>query len=141
MKKYTNLNLGFTLIELLVVIAIIAMLASVIIASVSAASLRSRDTRRIQDVNQIQKALELYFVGHGRYPGTDDTRADLTSASAVGQLLINDHAMSVIPSDPLSPDQEYEYTATNLRVKYKLYFTLEGSSVPGYVQGENYLMP
>lgn len=59
---------GFTLIELLVVISIIAVLSSVVLAALNNARLKARDTRRIQDLAQIRRALELYYDDNGRYP-------------------------------------------------------------------------
>src|SRR3989344_3151289 len=59
---------GFTLIELLVVIAIIGMLASVVLASMSGVRERARDTRRLQDLRNIQTALELYYTDNKHYP-------------------------------------------------------------------------
>jgi general secretion pathway protein G len=66
-KKSTK---GFTLIELLVVIAIIGILSSVVLASLNTARLKSRDTRRIADVKQLQLALALYFDSNASYPVT-----------------------------------------------------------------------
>lgn len=59
---------GFTLIELLVVIAIIGILSSVVLASLNSARMKSRDARRISDLNQIRNALELYYSVNGTYP-------------------------------------------------------------------------
>lgn len=60
---------GFTLIELLVVIAIIALLSSVVLAALSSARAKARDARRISDIRQIQRAIELYPDDHnGAYP-------------------------------------------------------------------------
>jgi len=59
---------GFTLIELLVVIAIIGILSSVVLASLNSARVKSRDARRIADLNQISKAMELYYDANGQYP-------------------------------------------------------------------------
>ena len=63
-----SLARGFTLIELLVVIAIIGVLSSVVLVSLNAARVKARDAARIADIQQIEKALELYYADHGRYP-------------------------------------------------------------------------
>ena len=78
---------GFTLIELLVVIAIIALLASIILASLNTARSKSRDARRVADLKEIQLALELYYNDNGKYP---------TSLS----LLPTGNYISVVPTDP-----------------------------------------
>jgi prepilin-type N-terminal cleavage/methylation domain-containing protein len=59
---------GFSLIEILVVIAIIAILSSVVIASLSSARLRSRDQSRVVGIIELRKAIELYYLDYGRYP-------------------------------------------------------------------------
>ena len=59
---------GFTLIELLVVVAIIGLLSSSVLASLNTAREKSRDARRITDMKEIQKALELYYDDHLLYP-------------------------------------------------------------------------
>ena len=65
-------NKGFTLIELLVVIAIIGMLSSVVLASLNSAREKARDAKRIADLREIEKALELYFDDNGEYPTYGD---------------------------------------------------------------------
>ena len=62
---------GFTLIELLVVIAIIALLASIVMASLNQARSKSRDGRRIADIKQLQLALSLYYNDKSTYPAPD----------------------------------------------------------------------
>ncbi|PJE64694.1 MAG: hypothetical protein COU90_01410 [Candidatus Ryanbacteria bacterium CG10_big_fil_rev_8_21_14_0_10_43_42] len=59
---------GFTLIELLVVIAIISLLASIVLASLNNARIKSRDVKRQGDLKQLQLALELFFDSNGSYP-------------------------------------------------------------------------
>jgi prepilin-type N-terminal cleavage/methylation domain-containing protein len=78
---------GFTLIELLVVIAIIGILSSVVLASLNTARLKSRDTRRIADIKQLQLALALYFDSNSQYP---DVLADLAPTY-----------IAAIPTDPV----------------------------------------
>lgn len=60
---------GFTLIEILIAIAIIGILASVIAFVLVVIKQRSADTRRVSDINQIAKALELYYDKNAEYPG------------------------------------------------------------------------
>ena len=68
---------GFTLIELLVAIAIIGILAAVVIVALGSARAKSRDTRRKVDINEVQRALDVYADDHdGFYPMTTPTSAD-----------------------------------------------------------------
>jgi type II secretory pathway pseudopilin PulG len=53
---------------LLVVIAIIGLLASVILVSLNNARSKSRDAKRVADINQLAKGLELYFNSCQSYP-------------------------------------------------------------------------
>ena len=63
-----NKNKGFTLIELLVVIAIIGVLAAVILASLNSARAKARDAKRIKDIQEIRKAIDLYVDDNGNAP-------------------------------------------------------------------------
>ena len=64
---------GFTLIEILVVVAIIGLLATVVTTSLSHARLKARDSKRKEDLAQLQKALEIYYNTNNRYPCTGDS--------------------------------------------------------------------
>ena len=66
MKKQS----GFTLIELLVVIAIIGLLSSIVLVSLVSSRMKARDAKRIGDVNQLAKAMELFFNSYSSYPTT-----------------------------------------------------------------------
>lgn len=88
---------GFTLIELLVVIAIIGILSSVVLASLNTARLKSRDSRRISDIKQLQLALALYSDSNGGgYPTT------LTPLAPT--------YIAVVPTDPVG-GAAYRYAA------------------------------
>ena len=61
---------GFTLIELLVVIAIIALLSSVVLSSFNSARSKARDAQRQSDIQNVHKAIQLYWLKHNTYPST-----------------------------------------------------------------------
>jgi len=129
-----NNTSGFTLIELLVVLAIIAMLASVIFASMGTAQKKSRDTRRMEDVSSIVKALELYQVGRSRFPKSVSTIV-LDGTDAVSLTIIGDGAIASMPLDPIHPDYTYRYNTNSLATNFTITFCLEGNSIPGYAAG------
>src|SRR3989338_5409213 len=62
---------AFTLIELLVVISVIGLLASIVLVSLNSARAKARDAKRLTDLAQIKKALELYYDDNGSYPNTN----------------------------------------------------------------------
>lgn len=90
---------GFTLIELLVVVAIIGMLSSVVLAALGDARASARDSRRIQDLKQIQTALELYRQENDNtYPVcSNEYINDQTACLAVA---LTPRYMSSVPVDP-----------------------------------------
>ena len=99
-KKRTGRR-GFTLIELLVVIAIIGVLASIVLASLNTARKKSRDTRRVADMNQVKLALELYFDSIKNYP------LDVAGGNPAG---VTPTYISVWPTPPAGAGETvYEY--------------------------------
>jgi len=118
--KLTSKNRkGFTLVELLVVIAIIAILATIILASVGSYREKSRDSRRLNDLRQIVPALELYYNENNQYPGTDNTESwgdDVTAGTLVYELQGvggGGAFMSLVPSDPGSMTYFYYPGSSN----------------------------
>lgn len=69
---------GFTLIELLVVISIIGILSTLLMANVGGVRERARDVQRKSDINQIQKALEMYKNSR-KPPSYPNDPSDLTA--------------------------------------------------------------
>jgi len=71
---------AFTLVELLMVLAIIALLTTLSFVSLGPVREKARDARRFQDMNQITKALQLYWIDNEYYPmrtcGPEDGQPD-----------------------------------------------------------------
>jgi prepilin-type N-terminal cleavage/methylation domain-containing protein len=108
---------GFTLVELLVVISIIGVLATLVLLQLGTARAKSRDAKRISDINQLRSAVEQYFEDNsGRYPEA------ITSAE-LGSY------MTTIPTDPLTGDPyDYSFTPADDPLSFRLGTTLEGTS-------------
>ena len=65
-------NRGFTLIELLVVISIIGLLASVTLVALQSVKTRAKDLKVFVEIKEFAKALEIYKLENGVYPGAYD---------------------------------------------------------------------
>lgn len=59
---------GFTVVELLVVVGVLGVLASILFTSLQSARVKARDAQRLQDLDTMQAALEMYFRDNGHYP-------------------------------------------------------------------------
>ncbi len=125
---------GFTLIELLVVIAIIGLLASIVIVSLASTQSRARDTRRLEDVNSLQKGFALYLASNGSYPISVSTTT-LDGTDSVSAALIADGAFSAMPQDPQYPTYSYEYSTNANGNTYLISFCLETDTIQNYAQG------
>jgi len=71
MKKNNN-NRGFTLLELLVVMVIIGVLVTIGLRSFTQSQIKSRDAKRKSDIEQLERALELYRGDKGHYPVSNE---------------------------------------------------------------------
>lgn len=90
---------AFTLIELLVVISVIGILIATVTLSFSGAQRKARDARRIEDMNSIQKAMEMYYGGN-----------DYTYPTASAPLTANGY-LQTVPTDPKpAPYAQYQWT-------------------------------
>ena len=141
MKTLKNQAHGFTLIELLVVIAIIGLLSSVVLAAVNDVREKARDSTRIQLVNQLQRALELYYDDNGHYPAIQHLLTDADDTPGCGhndrwcilESLLEPYLTSELPKDD-SLDDTYWYIYNSIAAKgnqwYGLGVFLEDSSHP-----------
>jgi prepilin-type N-terminal cleavage/methylation domain-containing protein len=126
-----NFREGFTLIELLVVVAIIGILSTFVLSNLGAAKSKSRDTTRKQNLDQIVKAISLYYSQIGDIPGATSECIDVTNAAFTAFLtptFIKD-----IPNDPSNPTSgtsgNYVYeNQSDSTGKYRLCASVENTN-------------
>jgi general secretion pathway protein G len=108
-------NKGFTLIELLVVIAIIGLLSTLAVIALNSARAKSRDSKRVSDVKQIQTALELYYADNNGYPASSGTTLGVTGAKSLSSAGFSDTAvdptyMGQVPASAKPADNPTDVT-------------------------------
>lgn len=135
---------GFTLMELMIVIGLIMILSVVGIGSFTASTVKSKDSQRKGNLNQISKALEVFYTDVGRYPlsetltDTEDQKNTIHCYEKVGVVVTNticsgsrlysviDGVMTTyitVPTDP-DPAQKYPYVSID-GTSFSLYASLE----------------
>jgi len=128
---------GFTLIELLIVMAILGILATVGLNSFRSSQLKSRDAKRKSDLEQVQRALEMYYNDYGNYPGSEGGKIKIEVALTWGSAEMKDSNtlyMKELPKDPTG-NPEYCYSKNDLPSGYKLYAKLENGQDPHCIGG------
>lgn len=118
---------GFTLIELLVIMVIIALLSVVAIVTLSSSQRKSRDARRLADLKELQKAVELYHSELGVFPLTTSTSNETWTefGTAIENYITN------TPIDPTNRDDTdyvYSYGTNNAGSEYFLGAKLENTA-------------
>jgi prepilin-type N-terminal cleavage/methylation domain-containing protein len=114
---------GFTFIEILVVVTVIALLTTVAAVSYVAVNKRSRDAKRLGDLEQVRAALELCRTDAGSYP------ASISS----GVVCNSNTYLATLPVDPKNGQSggsfTYGYTYNRLTTTtYQLCAYLENTS-------------
>jgi len=100
---------GFTLIELLVVISIIALLSSVVLSALQTARAKARDTKRVQDIQQLIRAVSLYASDNrGSYPSSLESFGSYTEPSTAA-FAAQIAPYLVAPRDPVQTGAYHYY--------------------------------
>lgn len=117
---------AFTLVELIVVITILAILATIGYASLIGYGLTARDTKRISDLNNITKVIELYKIQTWNYPPVTNPINISFSGSTIwmqGSFWEETRwfarRISEVPIDPLTLN-EFAYAKTQLTGEYQV---------------------
>jgi type II secretory pathway pseudopilin PulG len=131
----------FTIMELLVTFVIIGILAVALFGSLGNSIMKSRDARRLADMREIEKALNLYSAQFGSFPKSPDG-AEITvdGKDALSQTLAEGRFIRSVPRDPKSPDFSYHYQSDGKT--FTLSFCIEGKPPQGFEHGcENTIRP
>ena len=121
---------GFTLIELLVVVAIIGLLSTLAVVALSTAREKTRDSKRLSDLKNIQTALELHYTGNNQYPvvavGVELGAGDFACLNGDGFAAAGcaEPFLSAVPTGP-NAGEVYTYTSAD-GTAYTVVGTLEG---------------
>lgn len=133
---------AFTLLELLVAIAIIGIVATLAVISLQQARGRARDSKRINDIQQVHMALEFFFNENGRYPSEEEW-----SSGSINSPLSGEPYIQPVPSAPTPADGDcsldsnfYAYNSQKNNTEYRLYFCL-GGPTSNLSAGEKVLTP
>ena len=147
----TTGNRGYSLIELLVVTTIIGILASVILFTVGEAREQARNSTVESEVEQLVKALDLYYVDYGQYPtsgqlwdclGEDRDGDGNCATNASNRYLYENNSSDITDqlSEYIAHDQLTNYAEIDEYVEGILYRSTTGSSgyeLIYYLEGTN----
>ena len=136
MKQFKKGSLWFTLVELIVVITILAILWTIAFISLQWYSASARDSKRISDINNIKKSLELFSINTWKYPIPDNPNEATFSWSKIWtQWTIWDNITTNLsrnlnskPTDPLT-EIEYTYSATYSQTEFEVLAIYESDIV------------
>ena len=132
----TKRKQAFTLVELIVVITILAILWTIAFISLQCYSAQARDSKRLSDIQNIKKSLELFSLNTWKYPLPDSGTWVLYAGEILcTQWIVWDTVtinlsrnLNEKPLDPLT-EIEYTYSTINSQTKYELLSIYESDLV------------
>ena len=93
----TQKNAGFSMMELIIVLMILVTITGIALPRFGSATERADDTRRIADLNSVQKALEIYHGEHGAYPKVSGWSGDATKYGGHGYTATDPYIPGLVP--------------------------------------------
>lgn len=128
----------FSLFELLLVIAILGLLSTLAIIIIGNERQKARDAARLEDMRELEVALQLYFSDNNRYPESKEPvvlgqgNYDCLAESGWSAAGCESIYLSDAPANPTSGGAPYKYTSDGsvFRVEFELE-TKVGDKVAG----------
>jgi len=131
---------GFTVVELLSTIFVMAILTTILFVLTGPAREKTRNNKRVSDMQQLYEALGLYMIDNHTYPSVITAGQPLTGANGVTYL-------KEVPANPTpytdgtcASDSAYQYTQDASGASYHVSFCL-GKPVSGHPAGYNTVFP
>jgi prepilin-type N-terminal cleavage/methylation domain-containing protein len=121
-RKKISENYGFSLVELMFVVTVLAIISTLVAVNLNSARIKTRDTQRVHDIQEIRSALETYYNRYASYP----------TAITAGQTFSVSNTMYLdpVPSNPTPKNDKscgnnnYTYAPTSDNRDYSLNFCL-----------------
>jgi type II secretion system protein G len=118
---------AFSLIELMIIIAILGVLTTLISGNFISSLKKGRDARRKADLEQVQRALEMYYEDKKSYPTFNifqSANYSLCETKIDTDCGTEKTYMQKIPTDPVSGNN-YVYVSSGQ--SYQLYSCIENN--------------
>ncbi len=137
MREYNKPSIA----ALIIITIIILLIILVVYKTLTITGARSRDARRISDVQALYKALALHQTMNSNFP-ISITPVTIDGKDLLSTALIGSKALESPVVDPLHPTYDYTYSTDDTGGDFTIQFCLEGKGVKEYKQGcDNYIKP
>ena len=96
LQKLNTKRGGFTLVEIMIVVAIIALLAAIAVPNFLRSRKRSQATQVLEDLRQIDSAIDQYAIENNKAGGTNVVWADVQKYIKTGTRLYNSSGTDIL---------------------------------------------
>lgn len=131
MLNKMNNQKSFTVIELLVVIAIIGLLASIVLVSLRGVREKARDARRLQDIDQLVKAIQIYAETYEEWPGLGDGSGFHISPECASDLRNDLKEKGILGEVPQDPKDTFDYPDDCQNISDNFYYAWDSGHCCG----------